>query len=185
MHAPRPRAALHSPISRPPNRDGQIARPAAAGPTLHPRVSTPEPTPLATLADALTVVGDRWTLLVVAALLGGPRRFGELESDVTGIAPNVLTQRLRHLEGHGLVIARPYSRRPPRVVYELSESGRALAAPLRLLAGWGATRSGGAGAPRHAACGTPMEVRWWCPVCEEAVPESAIEEDPGEELHFA
>ncbi len=148
-------------------------------------MSPSEPAPSAALADALTVVGDRWTLLLIAALLEGPRRFGELEAEVAGIAPNVLTQRLRHLEGHGLVIARPYSERPPRFVYELSESGRALAGPLRLLAGWGATRNAGAGAPRHTACGTPMEVRWWCPACEEAVAESAVEEGPGEELHFA
>ena len=47
------------------------------------------------LADALAAVGDRWTLLLVAALLDGPRRFGELQEEVAGIAPNVLTQRLR------------------------------------------------------------------------------------------
>jgi DNA-binding HxlR family transcriptional regulator len=135
------------------------------------------------LAEALAVVGDRWTLLVVAALLDGPRRFGELEGAVPGIAPNVLTQRLRQLERDGLVIAQPYSRRPPRFLYELTESGRELAAPLRLLAGWGAAHVTGAEAPRHTACGTPMEVRWWCPVCNEAVAPGA--DDPGEELHFA
>jgi DNA-binding HxlR family transcriptional regulator len=143
-----------------------------------------EPDPL---AEALAVVGDRWTLLIVAALLAGPRRFGELERDVDGIAPNVLTQRLRHLESHGLVIAQPYSRRPPRFVYELSEGGRGLAAPLRLLAGWATSRGSAAppATPRHASCGTPMEVRWWCPRCEEAVAETAVDEGPGEELHFA
>ena len=45
------------------------------------------------LADALAAVGDRWTLLLIAALLDGPRRFGELQEEVEGIAPNVLTQR--------------------------------------------------------------------------------------------
>jgi DNA-binding HxlR family transcriptional regulator len=139
----------------------------------------------AALAHALDVVGDRWTLLVVAALLEGPRRFGELERAVTGIAPNVLTQRLRHLERHGLVIARPYSERPVRVMYELSEHGRELAAPLRLLAGWGAARAPGAIAPRHVVCGTPLEVRWWCPVCELAVAQDAAQDGPEEELHFA
>ncbi len=139
--------------------------------------------PDSALAEALAVVGDRWTLLVVAALLDGPRRFGELEAGVPGIAPNVLTQRLRQLERDGLVIAQPYSRRPPRFLYELTDSGRELAAPLRLLAGWGAAHATGAEAPRHTACGTPMEVRWWCPVCNEAV--APGEDDPGEELHFA
>ena len=132
------------------------------------------------LADALSAVGDRWTLLLIAALLDGPRRFGELQEDVEGIAPNVLTQRLRQLERNALVIARPYSERPPRFVYELSASGQELAGVLRLLAGWGARNAEGAAAPRHSVCGTAMEARWWCPTCERPV-----SEDEGEDLHFA
>jgi DNA-binding HxlR family transcriptional regulator len=57
------------------------------------------------LADALATVGDRWTLLLIAALLDGPRRFGDLQEEVAGIAPNVLTQRLRQLERNALVVA--------------------------------------------------------------------------------
>jgi DNA-binding HxlR family transcriptional regulator len=132
------------------------------------------------LADALAAVGDRWTLLLIAALLDGPRRFGELQEEVSGIAPNVLSQRLRQLERNALVVARPYSERPPRFVYELSAAGRELAGALRLLAGWGARNAEGAGAPRHAVCGTAMEARWWCPTCERPV-----SDDEGEELHFA
>src|SRR5437763_12715951 len=132
------------------------------------------------LADALASVGDRWTLLLVAALLDGPRRFGELQEEVPGIAPNVLTQRLRQLERNALVIARPYQERPPRFVYELSAAGRELAGALRLLAGWGARHAEGSAAPRHTVCGTPMEARWWCPVCERAVGD-----EEGEALHFA
>ena len=99
------------------------------------------------LADALATVGDRWTLLLIAALLDGPRRFGELQAEVEGIAPNVLTQRLRQLERNALVVARPYSERPPRFVYELTAAGRELAGVLRLLAGWGARNAEGAAAP--------------------------------------
>jgi DNA-binding HxlR family transcriptional regulator len=107
------------------------------------------------LADALTTIGDRWTLLVIAALLDGPRRFGDLQAEVEGIAPNVLTQRLRQLERNALVVARPYSERPPRFVYELSSAGQELAGALRLIAGWGARHADGATAPpprgvRHA-----------------------------------
>src|ERR1700739_1239613 len=87
-----------------------------------PRISAGDPagaaeqdSPHAALADALSAVGDRWTLLVVAALLDGPRRFGELQEELPGIAANVLTQRLRQLERNALVLARPYSERPPRV----------------------------------------------------------------------
>ena len=128
-----------------------------------------EPTPL---AEAVGRVGDRWTLLIVDALLDGPRRFNEVAEAVPGIAPNILTQRLRHLESETLVVARPYSERPLRFVYELSERGRELAGALRLLAQWGAG-SGEDGEPlRHAACGTPVEARWYCPTCERAVEES-------------
>src|SRR6202162_3779772 len=105
--------------------------------------------PHAALADALAAVGDRWTLLVVAALLDGPRRFGELQHELPGIAANVLTQRLRQLDLNALVVASPYSERPPRFVYELSSAGRELAGVLRLLAGWGARNEEGATAPRH------------------------------------
>jgi DNA-binding HxlR family transcriptional regulator len=132
------------------------------------------------LADALAAVGDRWTLLLVAALLDRPRRFGELQQEVDGIAPNVLTQRLRQLERNALVVARPYSERPPRFVYELSAAGHELAGALRLLAGWGARNAGDSVAPRHAVCGTPMEARWWCPTCERPAGD-----EEGEDLHFA
>ncbi len=135
---------------------------------------------LSPLADALQAVGDRWTLLVVAALLDAPRRFGELQEEVQGIAPNVLSQRLRKLEQNALVIARPYSERPPRFVYELTAAGQELAGTLRLLAGWGARNAEGGSAPRHVACGTQMEARWWCPTCERPV-----SDDEAEELHFA
>jgi DNA-binding HxlR family transcriptional regulator len=141
---------------------------------------TPDESPYSALADALAAVGDRWTLLVVATLLDGPRRFGELQEEVRGIAPNVLSQRLRQLERNALVVARPYSERPPRFVYELSAAGQELAGALRLLAGWGARNSEGAASPRHAACGTSLEARWWCPTCERPVADAE-----GEELHFA
>ena len=90
------------------------------------------------LADALERVGDRWTLLVVASLLDGPKRFNELQDEVDGIAPNVLSSRLKALTEQALIVAQPYSERPPRFAYELSESGRELAGALRLLADWGA-----------------------------------------------
>jgi DNA-binding HxlR family transcriptional regulator len=131
------------------------------------------------LAAALATVGDRWTLLVINALLGGPRRFGELQQEIPDIAPNILTHRLRRLERDALVVARPYSERPLRMVYELSAAGAELAGALRLLAGWGARNLSGTSSPRHSVCGTPMEARWWCPTCQEPV-----SDETSEELHF-
>ena len=124
------------------------------------------------LAEAVERVGDRWTLLIVEALLDGPRRFGDLQEAVTGIAPNILTQRLRHLEREALVLSRPYSDRPPRLAYELSAAGAELAGALRLLADWGARFADGAEPLRHELCGTALEARWWCPSCDQTVDES-------------
>jgi DNA-binding HxlR family transcriptional regulator len=138
---------------------------------------TPSP-----LAAALEEVGDRWSLLLVEALLEAPRRFSELRADVPGIAPNILSERLRRLELGGLVRSVPYSERPPRLEYALTAEGRDLAGALRLLADWGARRTadadvGGHVPLRHAACGTPLEARWYCPTCGLAVED---EEDAGE-----
>src|SRR3954462_8164995 len=120
------------------------------------------------LEDALARVGDRWTLLVVAALLEGPKRFNELQEALDGIAPNVLSARLKALAEQALVVAQPYSERPPRFAYELSGPGGGLAGALRRRAAW-AARSG-AGAPyRHEPCGTVLEARWYCPACEAVV----------------
>ena len=131
------------------------------------------------LAEALAAVGDRWTLLIVAALLSGAKRFGELQSELSGIAPNVLSSRLRRLTEQRLVVAEPYSQRPERFVYELTEAGRELAGPLRLLTQWGARRTGG-GTAVHAACGYPLEAVWYCATCQEPVAD-----DEAGELDYA
>jgi DNA-binding HxlR family transcriptional regulator len=141
------------------------------------------PEPLRPLADALDRVGDRWALLIVESLLDAPSRFNELQGAVEGIATNVLAQRLRHLEATGVVVARPYSERPLRYVYDLTEAGRNLAGPLRLLAQWGTLNPGGGhgaagpSAPAsHSVCGTPLEARWWCSTCDRVV--DAGEDEP-------
>ncbi len=125
------------------------------------------------LADALARIGDRWTLLAIAALLDGPLRFNELQDAMGGPAPNILSARLKALGEHALVVQRPYSERPLRSVYELSASGAELAGALRLLADWGA-RSGD-GEPLKHTCGTALEATWWCPNCEEPVADGGDE----------
>lgn len=130
-----------------------------------PRMTAPD----SPLAAALERVGDRWSLLLVEALLAGPRRFGELAEALPGIAPNILAERLRRLEAERVVRATPYSQRPPRFVYELTGEGSELAGALRLLADWGSRVARDAEPVRHAACGTPLEARWYCPTCARAV----------------
>lgn len=127
------------------------------------------------LAAALDRVGDRWSLLLVAALMDGPRRFNDLMDALPGLAPNILTDRLRRLEREGILVARPYSERPPRMEYALTADAHDLAGALRLLTDWGARRGGGTDGAhepiRHTACGTPLEARWYCPTCTIVVDE--------------
>jgi DNA-binding HxlR family transcriptional regulator len=146
----------------------------------HHRPAPPNP-----LADALTQVGDRWSLLVIDDLLAGPRRFGELLDDIAGLAPNILSRRLKQLEADGVVVAEPYNRRPLRHTYRLTAAGDELAGVLRLLARWAAAREGSArGGPAavglaHETCGTALEAQWWCPTC--AVP---VDDDHTTDLHW-
>jgi DNA-binding HxlR family transcriptional regulator len=72
-----------------------------------PGAGPSETAALTPLGEAAARVGDRWSLLVVHALLGGPRRFNDLLADVPGLASNILSQRLRHLERQGVVVATP------------------------------------------------------------------------------
>ena len=69
-------------------------------------------------------IGDKWTVLVIGALVGGPLRFTELRQRVGGVAPKVLTQTLRALERDGLLTRTVYAQVPPRVDYALTDLGR-------------------------------------------------------------
>src|SRR5580658_8577409 len=82
------------------------------------------------VARGLDVVGDRWTLLIVRELLTGPRRYGDLLEGLPGIATNLLAERLRHLEEHGVAV------RDRRGTYRLTKWGQGLAEPVYALARW-------------------------------------------------
>jgi len=144
--------------------------PRSTSPDTPPRPDTREAEAASPLDAALQRVGDRWSFLLVETLLDGPRRFNELTEALPGLAPNILTDRLRRLERDGVVLGVPYSKRPLRMEYRLTGDGRHLASALRLLADWGARRATGAATDheplRHATCGTPLEARWYCPTCD-------------------
>lgn len=90
-----------------------------------------------TIARALDIVGERWTLLVVRELLTGPKRFKDLLEGLPGIGTNLLTRRLKDLEGYGVV--RRTTLPPPAAskVYELTELGRSLEPVIAALGRWG------------------------------------------------
>jgi DNA-binding HxlR family transcriptional regulator len=94
------------------------------------------------LAAALDVVGERWTLLVIRELMLGPRRFTDLLDGLPGVGRNLLSARLRHLEAEGLVRR---DRLPPPAasqVYELTDEGMRLGPALAELGRWGVERLG-------------------------------------------
>jgi len=86
---------------------------------------------------ALTLMGDRWKILIVRDLLTGTKRFGELKKSLEGISQKVLTQHLRIMEENGLVNRKVYAEVPPRVEYSLTELGFSLKSILDAMWQWG------------------------------------------------
>lgn len=89
------------------------------------------------IARALDVVGERWALLIVRELLLGPQRFSELRRALANTSANVITDRLRELEGHGVIQRRKLAPPSSSWVYELSPWGRQLEPILLALGEWG------------------------------------------------
>lgn len=100
-------------------------------------LSAAETRPECTVERAVQVIDGKWTTLILRDLLQGTRRFGELRAGLTGISPKTLTDRLRDLESHGVLIRTIYPEIPPRVEYTLTEKGRALGGVVQALAQWG------------------------------------------------
>ena len=87
---------------------------------------------------AVRALDGKWTMLIVRELLPGPRRFGELADALPHVGPKTLVERLRYLEGQGVLVRTDHRERPRRVDYRLSETGEHLAAVVRELWSWGA-----------------------------------------------
>lgn len=88
------------------------------------------------VAPVLNRVGDKWSMLIVMILSGGPRRFNELKREIDGISQRMLTLSLRGLERDGLVSRTVEAVVPPRVTYALTELGVSLTGPVRALGDW-------------------------------------------------
>ena len=89
------------------------------------------------VARTLNIVGDRWTVLVLRDLANGQRRFNDLLASLEGISPNLLADRLKRLEEHGMAERVFYSQHPPRAEYRLTEKGQELVSVIRAIAEWG------------------------------------------------
>ncbi len=85
---------------------------------------------------AIELIGDKWALIVIAALIDGTRRYGELQRRVGGISQKMLTQTLRKLERDGLVRRTMYPVIPPKVEYALTPLGQTIIGPLEAMCRW-------------------------------------------------
>ncbi|HYN93731.1 MAG TPA: helix-turn-helix domain-containing protein [Pilimelia sp.] len=125
------------------------------------------------IARALEVLGERWTLLLVRDALLGLRRFEAFQQSL-GVARNVLTDRLKRLVDAGVLERTPYQDRPLRYEYRLTAMGHELAVPLIGLMHWGDRHlAGPAGPPmvvRHGACGGATRAGLTCTRCGDEVP---------------
>jgi DNA-binding HxlR family transcriptional regulator len=121
------------------------------------------------VAKSLEVIGDRWTLLVVRDLLRGTQRFQDLLGSLPGIAPNILSARLKLMEEHGLIRRTLYSDHPPRAEYALTDRGRELGMVVGALAAWGGRHVHRETRLVHTGCGHPVSVGYHGPDCKEGV----------------
>jgi DNA-binding HxlR family transcriptional regulator len=140
------------------------------------------------VARALEVVGERWTLLILRDAVLGARRFDEFR-DRLGIATNVLTARLEWLVDEGLLERRRYQERPERFEYALTPKGRDLAPVLVMLMKWGdrhyPTPGGVPMLTLHRECGGRVDRRMRCGRCTEHVNFDELEITAGPGLKAA
>ncbi len=127
------------------------------------------------VAKTLELIGDRWTLLIVRDLLPGTRRFQDLLESLPGIAPNMLSDRLKLMEEHGLITRRFYSEHPPRAEYELSPKGKELGIIVGALAAWGSRHVYRRARLVHSSCGHPVRLGYYCSDCGGRVRGGAVQ----------
>jgi len=137
------------------------------------------------VARALSVVGDRWTLLVLRDAFLGVRRFDDFQRSL-GTTRHRLADRLRTLVGHGILERVRYSERPPRFEYRLTEKGRDLYPAIVALVRWGDRWMADDDGPPielvHRGCGRHVMPALTCPECGEAVGARDMRAHPGPAL---
>ena len=93
--------------------------------------------PACPVETTLTLIGDKWKVLILRDLLPGTKRFGELKKSIGSVSQKVLTAQLRAMEENGLVHRKVYAEVPPRVEYSLTNLGQSLKPILDSMWAWG------------------------------------------------
>jgi DNA-binding HxlR family transcriptional regulator len=137
------------------------------------------------VARTLSVIGDRWTLLILRDAFLRVRRFEHFQASL-GITRHRLAHRLAKLVEHGVLERVPYQAHPPRFEYRLTEKGRDLYPVIVALVGWGDRWMAGAAGPPvelvHRPCGHVVAPALTCPHCHQAIEARAMEARPGPAL---
>ena len=100
-------------------------------------MSNEKPLPACPVETTLSLISDKWTVVIIRDLLTGTKRFNELMRSVTGITQKVLTSHLRNMEANGLLVRKVYPEIPPKVEYTLTETGYSLKPILYAMYTWG------------------------------------------------
>lgn len=100
-------------------------------------VKTKADLPACPVETTLTLIGDKWKVLILRDLMPGTKRFGELKKSVGNVSQKVLTAQLRAMEESGLIHREVYAEVPPRVEYSLTELGKSLKPILDSMWNWG------------------------------------------------
>ena len=102
-----------------------------------PQNSSPAELPACPVETTLSLIGDKWKVLILRDLMPGTKRFGELKKSIGSVSQKVLTAQLRAMEDSGLVHREVYAEVPPRVEYSLTALGRSLQLILTAMQQWG------------------------------------------------
>jgi DNA-binding HxlR family transcriptional regulator len=120
------------------------------------------------VARPLSILGERWTILVLRELFLGSRRFDEIQSEL-GVAPNILSKRLATLVDEGIIDRRRYSEHPERFEYRPTQKGRELLPVIMALLSWGDRHTAGKAGPPlelvHRECGHSFHMVPTCSHC--------------------
>ena len=133
------------------------------------------------IARALEIVGDRWTMMILRNALVGQTRFEQFSTSL-GVARNVLADRLARLTDEGILERLPYQHRPLRHEYRVTDQGRALWPALIGLLEWGDRYHAPDGPPRimtHDRCGGDIHLQVFCPTCQISIGPNEIGTHPG------
>ena|ERR1700688_2648895 len=133
------------------------------------------------VAQCLELVGEWWSMLILRDAFLGVTRFDQFQERL-GISRNILNQRLTHLVEAGILVKVPYSDRPPRHDYRLTDKGRDLWPVLTAMRQWGDVHAAPNGPPLeviHKACGQVSDAVLTCSVCGEPIGARDVRAVPG------